>query len=135
MFAEDADLPDIERIRIAEKLQRCDGHAEYTLPDGREVFVPNDGDWPAFADEMPWEEETQQMAMAGAPQVLTNNTETIDTLLADWNTANRPSYDAGSDSSGDGAEGGCGCTSESGGGGLAFGLALLGLAGLVRRRR
>ncbi|MEZ4384255.1 MAG: DUF2330 domain-containing protein [Nannocystaceae bacterium] len=114
MFAENADLPDIERIRIAEKLQRCDGHAEYTLPDGREVFVPNDGDWPAFADEMPWEEETQQMAMAGAPQVLTNNTETIDTLLADWNTANRPSYDAGSDSSGDGAEAAAGARARAG---------------------
>jgi MYXO-CTERM domain-containing protein len=135
MFAENKDLPEIPRIRTADKLQRCDGHAEYTLPDGREVFVPNDGDWPAFADEMPWEEETQQMAMAGAPQVLNNNTETIDAMLADWNAANRPSYDAGSDSSGDGAEGGCGCTSESSGGGLVFGLGLLGLVGLLRRRR
>ena len=134
MFAENPDLPEIARIRIAEKLNRCDGHAEWTLPDGRNVFVPDDGPWPLFPDEMPWEEETQQMALVGAPQVLNTNTETINTMLEEWNTANRPAYDSGSDTAGDDSEGGCGCTSEGNAGGLAFGLALLGLVGLRRRR-
>jgi MYXO-CTERM domain-containing protein len=83
---------------------------------------------------MPWEEETQQMLLVGAPQVLNTNTETIDTMLEEWNTANRPSYDSGSDTAGEDSEGGCGCTSEGNAGGLAFGLALLGLVGLRRRR-
>ena len=137
MFAENPDLPEIPRIRIAEKLNRCDGHAEWTLPDGRNVFVPDDGPWPLFPDEMPWEEETQQMALVGAPQVLNTNTETIDTMLEEWNVANRPSYDSSSDSAtaGEDTEGGCGCTSEGSAGGLAFGLGLLGLVSLRRRRR
>ncbi len=135
MFAENPDLPEIDRIRIAQKLNRCDGHADYTLPDGREVFVPDDGPWPAFADEMPWEEETQQMALVGAPQVLNTNTETIDTMLADWNNQNRPSYDStAGGTAGEDTEGGCGCTSEGNAGGFALGLALLGLVGLRRRR-
>ena len=135
MFAENPDLPEIPRIRIAEKLNRCDGHAEWTLPDGRNVFVPDDGPWPLFPEEMPWEEETQQMLLVGAPQVLNTNTETINTMLEEWNTANRPSYDSGSDTAGEDSEGGCGCTSEGSAGGLAFGLALLGLVSLRRRRR
>ncbi len=134
MFAENPDLPDIASLRIAQKLNRCDGHAEYTLPDGREVFVPDDGPWPEFPEEMPWEEETQQMALVGAPQVLLSNTETIDTMLEDWNAENRPAYDANGDTSGDDGAG-CGCTSKGNAGGLAFGLGLLGLVGLRRRRR
>ncbi len=135
MFAENPDLPGIASLRIAQRLNRCDGHTEYVLPDGREVFVPDSGPWPEFPDEMPWEEETQQMALVGAPQVLLSNTETIDTMLEEWNEANRPSYDSSSDTSGDDTEGGCGCTSEGNAGGLAFGLGLLGLVGLRRRRR
>ncbi|HGG57733.1 MAG TPA: hypothetical protein ENK31_08055 [Nannocystis exedens] len=46
VFAENPDLPEIASLRVAQKLNRCDGHAEYVLPDGREVFVPDDGPWP-----------------------------------------------------------------------------------------
>ncbi|HGG57732.1 MAG TPA: MYXO-CTERM sorting domain-containing protein [Nannocystis exedens] len=84
---------------------------------------------------MPWEEETQQMTLVGAPQVLLSNTETIDTMLEEWNAENRPAYDTGGDTSGEDDGAGCGCTSEGNAGGLAFGLGLLGLVGLRRRRR
>ncbi|HRI11111.1 MAG TPA: DUF2330 domain-containing protein, partial [Nannocystaceae bacterium] len=39
VFFENPDLPEVPAFRQAQKLRRCDGHAEYTLPDGREVFV------------------------------------------------------------------------------------------------
>ncbi|MCB9569937.1 MAG: DUF2330 domain-containing protein [Myxococcales bacterium] len=135
IFAETSSLGDIPSQNIAQRLIRCDGHAEYTLPDGREVFVPDNGPWPVFPDEMPYEEETQQAMVVGAPQVLNNNTETIDRLLLEWNTANRPSYDTGAESGGDGEGAGCGCVSTDSGGGLALSLGLLGFAGLGLRRR
>ena len=133
-FTENPNLPGVPAMRMAEKLRRCDGHAEYTLPDGRVVFVPNDGAWPDFPQEMPWEEEVDQMAMAGAPQILVTNTAQIDQSLADWNAANKPTYDSlGGDSSGQDGDAGCGCTSGGGGGGLAL-LGLFSLLGLRRRR-
>ncbi|MEZ4454164.1 MAG: DUF2330 domain-containing protein [Nannocystaceae bacterium] len=139
MFAENPDLPEIPSQRMAAKLRRCDGHAEYTLPDGREVFVPNDGDWPEFPGEMPWEEETTQMTLVGPPQVLRTNSEQIDKMLEDWNLANRPTYDTlgAADSSGTGTEGGCGCVSQPGSEGMIASMAFFGLlgAGQLRRRR
>ena len=133
-FAENPNLADVPAQRVAQRFVRCDGHAEYTLPDGRVVFVPNDGAWPDFPGEMPWEEETAQMAMSGAPQVLVTNTEKIDQLLAEWNAANRPSADSAGDGGG-GGEGGCGCTTAPAGSGALLALSVLGLAGLCRRRR
>ncbi|MEZ4454166.1 MAG: DUF2330 domain-containing protein [Nannocystaceae bacterium] len=150
VFFENADLPPVDNTRIAQRYIRCDGHAEYTLPDGRWVFIPNNGPWPDFPGEMPWEEETQQMAMAGPPQVLNSNTALIDQLLAEWNAQAAPSAtggtetgsgsptetsDASATSGGQsGDDGGCGCTSDPGGGALAS-LALFGLVGLAGRRR
>ncbi|HRI09968.1 MAG TPA: DUF2330 domain-containing protein, partial [Nannocystaceae bacterium] len=139
VFAENPDLPAIPSQRFAQRYVRCDGHAEYTLPDGRVVFVPNNGPWPDFQAEMPWEEETSQMAMAGAPQVLQSNTALIDDLLAQWNQQNTPAGTTGgtegtggsSGSSGSGSggadteTGGCGCRAEGGEGSLAA-LGLLG---------
>ena len=60
-----------------------------TLPDGREVyFSPNTPrQWPDFQTEMPWEEDVDEQGMANnAPLIsLVDNTEMIDTLLAEWN--------------------------------------------------
>ena len=135
VFAENPDLPEIAANRQAQKLLRCDGHAEYTLPDGREVFVPNDGAWPDFPAEMPWEEETAQMAMAGAPQILVTNTEQIDQILADWNAKNRPTAPDSAGQDGDGVGSGCGCTSEPQSPLAALGLIVLGIGAARRRRR
>ncbi|MCA9662485.1 MAG: DUF2330 domain-containing protein [Myxococcales bacterium] len=172
VFAENPDLGDVQNVRIANHYLTCDGDARYTLPDGRIVWVPNDGPWPTFPDAMPWEEETQQMTLVGAPQVLNSNTALIDMLLDEWNQMNMPSTgttggetsggmtsessgagsdsaasasaSAGSDSaSSDGSattggmdmeDSGCGCASDSRGGGWAA-LGLAGLLGLRRRQR
>ncbi|MBK8264327.1 MAG: DUF2330 domain-containing protein [Nannocystis sp.] len=140
MFAENPNLPEVPRMRMASRYLRCDGHAEWTLPDDRVVFVPNDGPWPEFPGEMPWEEETAQMAMAGAPQVLVTNTVKIDELLQAWNDANRPNSatggdaTAGADTAGNDDEG-CGCTAPDPRGGAFTALGLLALLGLARRRR
>jgi MYXO-CTERM domain-containing protein len=123
---------------MAQRYLRCDGHAEWTLPDGRVVFVPDNGPWPEFPGEMPWEEEVDQMAMAGAPQVLVTNTVAIDKILADWNSANTPKYDLPgadtADTAGTGDAAGCGCSTQDPSGALAA-LTILGIAGLGRRRR
>jgi MYXO-CTERM domain-containing protein len=138
MFAENPNLPEIPSQRMAQRYLRCDGHAEWTLPDGRVVFVPDNGPWPEFPGEMPWEEEVDQMAMAGAPQVLVTNTVAIDKILADWNSANTPKYDLPgadtADTAGTGDAAGCGCSTQDPSGALAA-LTILGIAGLGRRRR
>ncbi|WP_434416665.1 hypothetical protein [Nannocystis pusilla] len=51
----------------------------------------NFGDpWPQFQDEMPWEEDVDQMVMDGMPQPLVDNTPLIDQLLAEWNQQHPP---------------------------------------------
>ncbi len=165
IFAENPDLPEVPNVRIAQDRLMCSGHARYTLPDGRVVWVENDGPWPKFPDAMPWEEETQQMPLVGAPQVLNSNTSLIDELLAEWNAANQPSTgtsggetsggattgptsdsngSAGSGSSGSGGSATTGsmdgetsgCGCTSGDGGAGWSaLGLLGLLGLRRRLR
>ena len=152
MFAENPNLGDIPSQRIANRFRRCDGVDEYTLPDGRQVYVAGGGAWPSFQDEMPWEEETQQMAMAGAPQVLNSNTELINKLLAEWNASQLPggttggttggptsggddSSSGGSATAGQGGDDeGCGCASQGSGDALGA-LGALGLLGISRRRR
>ena len=155
VFAENPDLPDVPNFRIAQHRLMCTDHARYTLPDGRIVWVENDGPWPKFPGEMPWEEETQQMPLVGAPQVLHSNTVLIDQLLAEWNSMNMPSMattggetsggptsesgssgtsDSATTGSMDGENSGCGCTSGGRGAGWDM-LALFGLLGLRRSRR
>jgi len=124
IFAENPDLPEVPNLRIAQDRLMCSGHARYTLPDGRIVWVENDGPWPKFPGEMPWEEETQQMPLVGAPQVLNSNTQLIDELLAEWNTAHQPSSGTGGETSGETSTSGgatTGPTSGSASGGLETG--------------
>ncbi|MGB1014930.1 MAG: DUF2330 domain-containing protein, partial [Nannocystaceae bacterium] len=64
MFHQNPSLQDIPNIRQATRNYLCDGPYDegdsvVTLPDGREVFIPADGSWPDFPDEMPWELEVQ----------------------------------------------------------------------------
>jgi MYXO-CTERM domain-containing protein len=132
IFKINTTLPDVPAIRFATQTNHCDGSASVTLPDGREIFFPDAGDmsWPDFGDEMPWEEDIDQENMAdNAPLVnLVDNTEKIDELLRGHNTRTRELAD--------GLGGGCTCSiGEQGRGGIAFGLGLLALLGLVRRRR
>ena len=134
IFRINASLDDVPNIRFANQITHCDGSASVVLPDGREVLFPdgNNLTWPDFGDEMPWEEDVDQEAMAdNAPLVnLVDNTEEIDKLLAAHNTQSKAKI------SGLGT-GGCTCSidEQDTRGGLALGLATLALLGLVRRRR
>ncbi|MEM9457552.1 MAG: DUF2330 domain-containing protein [Myxococcota bacterium] len=162
-FHPNPDLPDVDRrSEIATRQIGCGADEIWILPDGREVYVPG-GIWPDFSDEMPWEEEVQEIAAAGGPVTLSTLTAVIDEQLTIHNCQyNYPSAQAcgneppdptggsgGSDSmggtggsddpgqDGDGGSSGCGCSSDSpqgGGAALLLGLGLLGL-GRSRRRR
>ncbi len=92
MFHQNPSLPDVPNIRTAVRDYLCDepyddGDSVVTLPDGREVFIPDGDPWPEFPDEMPWELEVQAAALEGAPQVLVDNAPIIDSMLEAWNAA------------------------------------------------
>ncbi|MGH1343891.1 MAG: DUF2330 domain-containing protein [Nannocystales bacterium] len=164
-FYENPDLQDIDlTAQFAQQGTGCDSSVIWTLPDDRVIYSP-DGSWPDFDDEMPWEEEVAEMMQAGAPMVLVNQTDTINTQLAMHNCEyNFPSAeecggvgggtdgsngsDSGGGSNGEGGgtdsagqdtelddDGGCNCSSSNDAGGPAA--LMLGLFGLMglRRRR
>jgi MYXO-CTERM domain-containing protein len=154
-FHENPDLPDVDlRSSLATRRILCNGHEVWTLPDGREVYTP-DGTWPAFDDQMPWEEAVQETPEVGAPIGLVDNGTLIDQRLAmhncqfDWpspadcgdvaddgpTTGDDGTGTGGSDGRQDGASSGCGCRAEPGSSpAFAWALTLLAL-GLRSRRR
>ncbi|MCH9684998.1 MAG: DUF2330 domain-containing protein [Deltaproteobacteria bacterium] len=164
-FHENPDLPEVDhRSDIATREVDCGPDEVWTLPDGREVFVPG-GVWPDFDAQMPWEEEVQEIAMAGAPIVLVDQTQVIDAGLFEHNCqydypsaevcGNPPGATSGTGSGGgasggtgdtgatgsgsagqdDDSAGGCGCRSGAPGRGGALLLGLSLLGLRVRRRR
>jgi MYXO-CTERM domain-containing protein len=153
IFRQNPNLPEVPSLRNAQALLRCDGHGTWTLPDGREVFVPNNGPWPDFDVELPYEEEVQQTSIKGAPMTIVNNTAAINKALDDWNRKMDPvegqlppgaepgdtdtDTDTGTGGSSGGLGGddqGCNCDVNTGTGGMIASLGLLGLLGLRRRR-
>ena len=93
-FWANPDLPMVDLTNaIASRRVLCNGDALWTLPDEREVYVPNDGPWPDFSAEMPYVEEIAEMPPAGAPLTLVDNRSLIAEELAayncgfDWPTA------------------------------------------------
>ena len=145
MFRQNSTMPDVQPLQMANQTLHCDGSTSVVLPDGREVLF-GAGDplvWPDFQDEMPWDEDIDQEGMAeSAPLInLSDKTAEIDALLEEWNkgksngTDTGGSEDAGADDQLN--DGGCACAVEDGSpvGGAVFGFGLLGLLGLVRRRR
>lgn len=167
IFHPHPDLAPVPALRNAERKYLCEpeGWSVVTLPDGREVYLPEDADWPQFTEEMPWEEDIEElMEGVGAPIPIVDNTETIDALLAEYNAANTPpgmppggttggedgdtTGEPGVDFPSDGTGGagqdelenvssGCACQSGSSKGvGGGIGFGLgLLLAGLITRRR
>lgn len=149
IFRQNPNLDDIPALQQATRLVRCDGHATWTLPDGRVVFVPNNGAWPDFDAELPFEEEVQTTSIKGAPMTIVNNTAAIQKVLDTWNAKMDPvegqqpgdtantgdTKDA--DSANMDADQGCGCNVESSASGVLASLGLLGLLTLrpSRRRR
>jgi len=119
IFHPHPDLADVPASRVATRTYRCEedgGGSIVLLPDGREVFLPNeDSDWPDFGDMMPWEEDVDELVEgAGAPMSVVDNTELIDVLLADYNDA------AGN--GGGGTGGGEGDSGSADGGGTSGGV-------------
>ena len=132
----------------------CNGDALWTLPDGHEVYVPNDGPWPDFSAEMPYVEEISEIAPAGAPMTIVDNRTLIADELAEYNCefgwptsevcgAGTATESGGSEAGSEGesssdtagenqTERGCSCRSSREGGGA---LGLLAVFWARRRRR
>jgi len=131
------DLEDVANVRIADNYNLCDGNSVVTLPDEREIFVPDGGPWPDFIGEMFWAEEISQVALKGKPMHLVNNTAVINTKIEEWNRSHgwpRSGDSATGTAGGDDSGAGCGCSSDPSQGGAAL-LGLAGLGLLARRRR
>jgi MYXO-CTERM domain-containing protein len=131
MFYENGMLPDVTNIQQGVLRTLCNGEQVFTLPDGRQVYLPEPV-WPQFPDEPGGEpglmvaaEIIEAVPPAGAPMNLTNNTAKIDAVLAAYNE------DAGWNDSGSG----CGCTLDARGSTWLALLALSGLGVAARRRR
>ncbi|MCA9692620.1 MAG: DUF2330 domain-containing protein [Myxococcales bacterium] len=145
-FHENPQLGDVANVRSATSNTLCNGNQIVTLPDSREVYVPLGQGWPAFIDELPYEEDIEEVMASGAPINLVDNTALIDAKLKAWNDAvnaaggfddDGPGSGSGTDtSSATKDDEGCGCQVDSGLAGATSGLALaLLLFGLRRRRR
>ena len=142
IFEANDSLGDVGFQRIAQQTLHCDGSTSVELPDGRVVFF-GPGEplvWPEFQEQMPIEEDVDESAMAtNAPLIsLTDNTELIDSLLAEYNTEHSMDPD-GPGANDDGLGGaGCACSVDGGDapiGGALLGFMTLGVMGLVRRRK
>jgi MYXO-CTERM domain-containing protein len=140
IFRSNSSLPEVPNVRIANQTTHCDGSVSVDLPDGRQVFFPVNEPlvWPEFQDEMPWDEDIDQDGMAqDAPLIkLVDNTEKINALLEDFNAGRLSGNNDGGPDNID-LDGGCVCNAtddEPVRGGL-LGLGLLGVFGLLRRRR
>jgi len=139
MFHINADLEEVTNIRTATNRQLCNGDSIWTLPDEREVYIPQGEAWPNIGGDDYWEEEVDEMPNAGPPMALVNNTEAIDLALrsynadAGWN-GEPPEPGANVDDGPQPGVEGCGCTTSSDGTGTLWSVAfLLGLAALRRR--
>jgi hypothetical protein len=125
IFREHPSLDTVSNSRQGTLVRHCNDTATMTLPDGREVFLPDPSVWPDFGEPMPPEEKISEAMLAGAPLMLVDNTEEIDALLAEYNDQ----------FIGDETEAGCGCNAPPSRAGAAFGFGLFCLAGVSLRRR
>lgn len=129
-FWANPDLDDVDFTNeIATRRTLCNGADVWTLPDGREVYVPAGASWPTFDGQMPYEEEVSEMPPAGAPMTIVDRSVEIAGVLATHNCGHEwPTYPlcgspepTDTSSEGDGSdvgetpdgsrEVGCGCAS------------------------
>lgn len=139
MFHANPDLEQVDNSRTATNRLLCNGDNLWTLPDGREVYVPAGEAWPNIGGDDFWEEEVDEMPDAGAPMVLVNNTEAIDSALRSYNTERGyngipPEPGGDLDDTPQAGVDGCGCTTSSPVGALWTMGFLFGIAALSRRR-
>lgn len=85
-FYANPDLQDVDlRSSLGTNFLECDGDTVFTLPDGRQVFIPAGQGWPEFPGEMPWAEDVERMLPTGSPESLEDNTALIEAQLAEYN--------------------------------------------------
>lgn len=149
LFHENPELEEVPNIRQAQQRILCNGDAVWTLPDGREVYLPSGSSWPSFDDvdagidnepaAMPLAERIADVPAAGAPMELVNNTEVIDAKLAAYNAGlgwTGESIPEGSSPGGGGGESqGCACALDVRGQGAVWMLGVVIGIGLAGRRR
>jgi MYXO-CTERM domain-containing protein len=146
MFHQTTMLEDVTNLRQATQRILCNGDSIWTLPDGREVYLPAGAPWPSFDDvdagienepaEMPMAERIAEIPAVGAPMELVNNTEVIDAKLAAYNAVMGWNGEQPAEGGGpNGASEGCGCTVDTRGAGALWMLAIGAGLGLRRRRR
>jgi hypothetical protein len=128
-FHENFALPEVAASRSGQLRLLCNGDGVFTLPDGRELYLPTPTQWPELPDvpngvngAMPAAEMIEEVPSAGAPIALTNNTDGIEAVRIAWNaehgwpglgadTSGGSLGDSSGESSGglDGDGSGCGC--------------------------
>jgi hypothetical protein len=152
LFWENPNFEEVPNIRLGTNRILCNSDSVFTLPSGREVYLPQGSGWPQFPNEPPWSEIIEETPNVGAAVQLVNNTAEIDASLALWNqqngwpgggsgsgsgSASGGQDESGSDSGGqdgDGSGSACSCTvDETGQGLIATAFTLMVLVSLRRR--
>jgi hypothetical protein len=81
------DLANVSLPTLATQRVLCDGRRVFTLPDGRQVALPQSGTWPEFPADMPWVETVEELPVEGDPIVLVDNRLRISSGLDAHNEA------------------------------------------------
>lgn len=120
-------LPDVSNFLNATQTNRCDGKLQTTAPDGRVMVGGANNLDPAV---LPWDERVEEFQANGDHLVLVDNDAKIDESLAAFNGPEPigPDGEKALDTSN-----GCACNLHARNRSQAFGFALLGALGLVRR--
>ncbi|MDC0671934.1 DUF2330 domain-containing protein [Nannocystis radixulma] len=91
-FLENASLPEVDNVHTAEFFLGCGGTRKTELPSERTV-LSGPGGWPDFPEAMPYALRVEQIAPAGAPQLVQDFAPAIDAALRASNS--QFSYDDG----------------------------------------
>ena len=124
LFHENETLPSVDNEWTATQIRDCEGPDRIELPDGRVIWFTEDDIPPTFS-EMPVSLRVEEVPAVGAPMLLVDRSEQIDSMLDEWNRAHAPAPD------------GCDCRSSRRlrGSGFLWILALLGLRARRPTRR
>jgi hypothetical protein len=124
-FIQNSELGLVSNFRQGVQQIPCAGSNRMLMPDGRGVLLQPSGAWPEFSDSMPYARRVEQIAPAGAPQVIQDFDPAIVAALKASN--GRFEYDDGD---------GVSCTQRRGSWSAPLGLAVVfAFAWRGRRRR
>ncbi len=77
-------LPEVSNVLTAEYEPGCDDPQRLVLPDGREVWLDEEGAMPVF-EELAYVDVVEQFPPSGAPMVIVDEREANADALAAWN--------------------------------------------------